>query len=336
MRKVVLADLGKIEYLEVPVPEVRPGWVRVKILRNGLCGTDVHNYYKETIFGKDRYPFNMGHECCGTVDAIGDDVKNVKPGDMVVVNPYWTCGQCEPCLSGYNNNCDHLMTIGLMGPSGNSEYTLAPAASVLKARDDIDPTVLAFTEPLGTVIYAMDKLKFSPLHDVLIIGAGSIGLLFFQMLKNAAINSLTVADAVDEKLEFAKTLGAKRVINTMKEADPQKYDVIIDCTGSARVAESNVDRAKFGGQILIFGVCPIDSEIKIKPFDVYRKDLMICATFALNYSAFQRALHLIENERIDVRPLLAGVYPVGQLEECIQQVHAGKISGKVIIDCTRM
>ena len=336
MRKVVLADLGKIEFQEVPLPEVKTGWVRVKILRNGLCGTDVHNYYKETIFGKDRYPFNMGHECCGIVDAIGDEVKNVKPGDMVVVNPYWTCGQCEPCLSGYNNNCDHLTTIGLTGPSGNSEYTVAPAASVLKARSDIDPTILAFTEPLGTVVYAMDKLKFSPLHDVLIIGAGSIGLLFFQMLKNAAINSLTVADAVDEKLEFAKSLGAKRVINPVKEVDPQKYDIIIDCTGSARVAESNVDRAKFGGQILIFGVCPIDSEIKIKPFDIYRMDLMICATFALNYSAFQRALHLIENDRIDVRPLLAGVYPVGQLEECIQQVHAGKISGKVIIDCTRM
>jgi len=80
MRKVVLADLGKIEFQEVPLPEVKTGWVRVKILRNGLCGTDVHNYYKETIFGKDRYPFNMGHECCGIVDAIGDEVKK---GDMV-------------------------------------------------------------------------------------------------------------------------------------------------------------------------------------------------------------------------------------------------------------
>lgn len=335
MRKVVLADVGKIEYQEVPKPEVHRGWVRVKQLRCGLCGTDVHNYYTETIFGKDRYPFHMGHETCGIVDALGDGVYNLEVGDLVVIDPFWTCNQCEPCRMGNNNNCERLATIGLVGPSGNSEYTMAPASSVLKARCDVDPTLLAFVEPVGTIIYAMDKLKLSPIHDVLIIGAGAIGMLFFQMLRNAAINSLTVADVVDTKLAFARELGAERIINTARDKDDMKYDVIIDCTGNAKVAESDIECAKFGGQILIFGVCPIDSTITIKPFDVYRKDLSIFASYALNHSAFQRALHLIQNGRIDVAPLVSGVYPVGQLEECIHMVKEGKVNGKIVIDTTR-
>ena len=163
MRKVVLADVGKIEYLEVPIPETKPGWVRVRLLRCGLCGSDVHNFYKETIFGKDAYPFNMGHEAVGIVDEPGEGVTDLEKGDLVVINPYWTCGRCEACLTGHNNNCSHLDTIGLHGPSGNSEYTVAPAASVVKCRPDADPTLLAFTEPVGNVLYALDKLHLSEL-----------------------------------------------------------------------------------------------------------------------------------------------------------------------------
>jgi len=335
MRQVVLADVRKIEYIEVPKPKIRPGWVIVKLLRCGLCGTDVHNYYLETIFGKDRYPFHMGHETCGLVDEIGEGVEGLQVGDTVVINPFWTCGVCPECLMGHNNNCEHLNTIGLSGPSGNSEYTMAPAASVLKVTKDIDPTLLAFTEPLGTLIYAMDKIKLLPVHDVLILGAGAIGMLLFQMLRNEHVRSLSVGDIVDEKLEFAKKLGAERVINTAKEEDTRKYDVLIDCTGNAQEAGKDFGRMKFGGQLLIYGVCPIDSTVTFSPFDMYKKDLSVHAAFALNHSAFQRALAMIESGRIDVKPLVAGIYPVGKLEECIKMVKAGKVNGKIVIDTTR-
>ena len=335
MRKVVLADVGRIEYLEAPKPAIRPGWVTVKLLRCGLCGTDVHNYYLETIFGKDRYPFHMGHETCGLVDEIGEGVEGFNIGDTVVINPFWTCGVCPECLMGRNNNCRHVNTIGLSGPSGYSEYTMAPAASVLKVTKDIDPNLLAFTEPLGTIIYAMDKIRLSPLHDVLILGAGAIGLMFFQLLRNEHIRSLTVADIVDEKLVFAKKLGAERVINTARETDDRRYDVLIDCTGVAQEAEKDFTRMKFGGQLLIYGVCPIDSTVTFSPFDMYKRDLSVYATYALNHSAFQRSLAMIESGRIDFSPLVAGIYPVGRLEECIRIVKAGKVNGKIIIDTTQ-
>lgn len=335
MRKVVLAAVGKLEYQEVPIPPVKHGWVRVKLLRCGICGTDVHNYYKETIFGKDAYPFNMGHETCGIVDELGQGVEGLAVGDQVVINPFWTCGCCEACLTGHNNNCAHRTTIGLMGPSGNSEYTVAPASSVIKTNPQSDPTLLAFTEPVATVVYALDKMKFNALQDVLIVGAGPIGLIFLQLLKNEHINSLTVADVLDEKLTFAKELGAHRTINTAKETDEQKYDVIIDCTGIAKVVEQDFKKVKFGAQLMMFGVCASDAAISVSPFDIYNHDMTIYASYALNSSAFQRALHLIESGRIDVASLLSGVYPVGQLEQCIQDIKTGKVNGKIVIDTTR-
>lgn len=137
-------------------------------------------------------------------------------------------------------------------------------------------------------------------------------------------------------MSFAKTLGADRVINSAVQTDERKYDVIIDCTGSAKVVEKDFEKARFGAQILIFGVCPIGSTVTIRPFDIYNNDLSIYASYTLTPSAFQRALHLIQSGRIDVGALLAGVYPVGRLEECIQAVKAGKINGKIVIDTTRM
>ena len=335
MRKVVLTAVGKLEYQEVPIPPVKHGWVRVKLLRCGICGTDVHNYYQETIFGKDAYPFNMGHETCGIVDAIGEGVMHLAVGDQVVINPFWTCGCCEPCLTGHNNNCERRTTIGLMGPSGNSEYTVAPAASVTKTDPNVDPTLLAFTEPVATVLYALDKMKFHAAQDVLIVGAGAIGLIFLQLLKHAQINSLSVADVLDDRLAFAKKLGADRVVNTAKEKDEKKYDVIIDCTGIARVVEQDFQKVKFGAQLMLFGVCAIDSSIRISPFEVYNHDMTIYASYALNAASFHRALHLIQNGRIDVASLLAGVYPVGMLEKCIQDIRAGRVNGKIVIDTTR-
>lgn len=335
MRKIVLTDIEKIECLEVPIPEVKPGWVRVKLLRCGICGTDVHTYYEESIFGKDVFPFNIGHETAGVVDAIGAGVLNVEAGDPAVINPFWACGACQSCHMGYPNNCEHKTTIGLTGPSGNSEYTLAPAASVVKVEKDIDPTYLAFTEPAANVIYALDKLRFDATKDVLVVGAGAIGLLFVQLLKNTNIKSLTVADVVDEKLEIAKKLGVESTINPIKENSDRKYDVIIDCTGVAKVAENNLKMVKFGAQVMIFGVCPIDSDMVVKPFDLYSNDVSLYFSFALTAATFRKALNLIENGRLDVAPLVAGVYPVGQLEHCIQRIKKGEVVGKIIIDCTR-
>ena len=336
MRKVVLSAVRRIEYQEVPVPAATPGRVLVRLLRCGLCGTDVHNYYKETIFGKDRYPFHMGHETCGVVEAVGTGVQGLAKGDQVVINPFWTCGACEPCRLGHNNNCEHLNTIGLSGPSGYSEYTLPPAASVLKTLPDADPTLMAFTEPLGTIVYALEKLRLLPEHEVLIVGAGAIGMIAYQLLKTYPVRGITVADISEEKLAFARSLGAQRTLNTAAPDGGQRFDVIFDCTGVAKVAEWAVDRARFGGQVMIFGVCPIDSTITLRPFDIYKKDLTIAASMALNHAAFQRALHLIESGRVDLRPLVAGVYPVGRLEECIHWVKEGKVNGKIVIDTTRM
>ncbi len=335
MRQVILEDVGKIRFLEVPVPEVKPGKVLIRILRCGVCGTDVHNYYLETIFGKDRYPFHIGHEICGIVSAAGEGVASAAPGDVVVMNPFWTCNSCEPCRMGRNNHCEHLDTIGLHGPGGYSEYTLAPASAVIRVGRDAKIDELTFSEPLGTIVYGAEKLRLSPECDVLVIGTGPIGLLFLQFLKAHPLRSVTVSGIDERGLALAEKLGAGRTVNALRERDHALYDVVIDCTGNAGVAQDTVSMMKFGGQILIFGVCPSDDTVTWHPFTLYQKDISVHTTFALTNAAFQKAVHLILSRTVDVRPLIAGIRPVDELESCIRDIHDGRVVGKILIDPQR-
>lgn len=337
MRKVFLKEPGVIaaEEIEQIVPE--DGWVLIKTRACGICGTDVHSYFGETIFGK-VFPFHIGHEVSGTVAAAGKGKGILKEGDTVVIDPFYTCDQCPPCRRGENHNCRHKTTIGLSGPGGFSEYVYVPETSAFKA--DLDNfESLTLVEPLSTVIYGLRKLTRNSTDNILINGAGPIGQLFLQLLTHENIGSLTVADLNDEKLAIAKKIGADSLYNpasgrTLTELMPDGFDIIIDCTGSPRAVMSSFPALGFGGQFLIFGVCPADSKIELKPFEIYQKDARLMGSFALDRASFQEALDLISRKKIDTSTIIAEVVPLSGLEDAIQRLSRGEINGKVVVDTT--
>ncbi|MCG8484249.1 MAG: alcohol dehydrogenase catalytic domain-containing protein, partial [Clostridia bacterium] len=294
MRQLILTGVQKIETKEVPLPEVKPGWVLIKTARCGICGTDAHGYMGETIFGK-VFPFHLGHEVCGYVEKVGNDDSHFKTGDLVVINPFFTCDSCPACFMGQSNNCSTKTTIGLKGPGGFSEYILVPETSTYKADKDMDVDRLTIAEPLANVIYAMDKIKIDSSMNVLINGVGAIGLMFLQLVAGYKPKSITVTDLNDAKLEKAKKIGADITINARSNTDPNDhlYDVIIDCTSSAECVGQSIKKLAFGGQFLNFGVCKMDATFEVNPFDLYKKDATYLSSFALNKSSMQKALDLL-------------------------------------------
>lgn len=341
MKKVYLEAPQKIieEEFELPTPD--PGWVIVQTKRCGICGTDVHSYYGETIFGP-VFPFNIGHEISGVITAIGSGTNYLKEGDHVVINPFFTCDQCPECRSGRANNCQNKTTIGLKGPGGFSEYIYVPATSAYKT-DEQDFDALTLVEPLSTVIYGLKKLELKSDSNVLLNGAGPIGMLFLQLLKLENINSLTVADLNDSKLDKAKKAGADFIVNpntqdpdeSYTKIAPSGFDIVIDCTGSVGAIQYALSKIGFGGQFLLFGVCSAKKSMSIKPFDIYQKDVRLFGTFALNRDSFQEALHLINSKKIDTSTIIAEVVPLGQLEQSLERLSKGLVEGKIIIDTTR-
>ncbi len=339
MKQIQLTAPQLIETLETPLPRAEPGWVLAKTLRTGICGTDVHSFFGETIFGK-VFPFHIGHEVCAQVEAVGEPCPGLKPGDVIVINPFFTCGSCPACYMGQENNCSHKTTIGLKGFGGFSEYVYVPAGSAFKIQSrDYDAMCLA--EPLATVVYGFDKLRLDPSMRVLIQGAGPIGLMFLQLARAKNVGQLTVCDLNRKKLDAALDLGADAALSPLEAEDAARleqaagFDVVIDCTGSIRSMQKAVERIGFGGQILLFGLCSAEQSMEIKPFRLYQKDACLMTSFALNRRSFRKAVALLENGKIDTSGLIDSVQPVSQLEAGIRRLAKGDASGKIIIDTTR-
>lgn len=341
MRQTQLTAPKKIESFEIARPKVEPGWVLAKTLRTGICGTDVHSYFGETIFGK-VFPFHIGHEICAVVEEVSPENRNLKPGDTIVVNPFFTCGACSACYAGMENNCAHKTTIGLKGFGGFSEYIYLPAASAYRVESE-DYTAMSLAEPLATVIYAYDKLRVEPNQRVLIQGVGPIGLMFLQLFAAAKVRELAASDFNREKLAIAEKLGATAVYCPLDSSAAQLaahsaegFDIVVDCTGSIRSMQEAPGRIAFGGQIMLFGLCAADKTMEIQPFALYQKDASILTSFALNKRSFRKAIALLESGSFQTELLIDSVQPHAELERSILRLAEGKANGKIVINTASM
>lgn len=338
MRQIILEAPETLRDMEVPLPEVEPGWILAKTIYTGICGTDVHSYLGETIFGK-VFPFHIGHEVCAEVVETGAGSRTLKPGDAIVVNPFFTCHSCRACYSGMENNCEHKTTIGLKGPGGFSEYIYVPESSAFRIQSN-DYISMCLTEPLATVIYGYDKLRIDSSKRVLIRGVGSIGLMFVQLFHAANVARLAAIDFNMDKLSAAKALGADEALNLSDHKEKQRleelgregFDIVVDCTGSIQSMQTTVEQIAFGGQILLFGLCTAEAAMEIKPFRLYQKDACIMTSFALDQRSFRKAVALLENGKIKMEPLIDSVQPLTELENSIKRIADGKTVGKIVID----
>jgi 2-desacetyl-2-hydroxyethyl bacteriochlorophyllide A dehydrogenase len=334
MRVVELRNGLDLHVYDKDIRDLEEGELLIKTVRCGICGTDVHSYYGETIFGK-VFPFHIGHEVCGYVEKVQSKNSSFKVGDLVVVNPFFTCNSCPECLMDRSNNCENKTTIGLKGPGGYSQYIMVPETSALKADKDFDVNRLTLTEPLADIIYAKEKLDINSNMKVLIVGVGSIGLMFLQLMKGHMFKKLAVSDFNNNKLAKAKKLGADVIYNPSEnQVIDDKFDIVIDCTGSAKSVKQDINYLSFGGQLLNFGVCASDATIEINPFDLYKLDAKFISSFALNKSSMQKALAVLSSSSFNSDIVIDSLRPISQLEDSLKDIHAGKVDGKIIIDTT--
>ena len=339
MRKVYLSDPEVIFTEDVPCPEVKDGWVLAKTLRTGICGTDVHSFFGETIFG-NTFPFHIGHETCAVVEESKG--RSLAKGDIVTINPIMSCGVCKPCQMGYEQACLNRDYFGLTGPGGFSEYVYVPEHCAIKV-NSTDYDAMSLAEPLATVVYGFEKLKLDATKSVLINGVGTIGLMFLQLVVRSGVRQLVAADFNDEKLKNARIAGADYVFNPQREDEAAKldelcktgFDVVIDCTGSIKSMQACVNKVAFGGQIMLFGLAASSATMVINPFELYSKDATIMTSNTLTNSTFAKAVALLENKRINTEVLIDEVVPLSELEASIRKIAAGKANGKIVIDTTK-
>ena len=327
MKAAYYEAVHEIDVREASDPEPGPEDVLIRVHSCGICGTDQH------IFDGDvggPLPLIGGHELAGEVVSVGAEVPDDFPvGGRVAVEPNISCGSCFYCQRGQVNHCMRWSAIGVTRDGGFADYVVAPATNVYRV-GEMDYEVAAFIEPLSCVVYGLKRLEIPLGANVLIYGAGPIGLLMLQLVRHGGASEIAVVDLKQDKLDLAGTLGATITVAAgpsadpaLREASPLGFDVVIDCTGVPSVVEHTFTHVRNNGKLLFFGVNPPDARISISPYEVYRRDLQIFGSFALRFT-FQDALALLESGAVDVKPLLSKRLPIDRFAEALGLAGSGE------------
>lgn len=331
MRAAVIEGPGKVTVREVPEPEPAPDEVVIEVDSAGVCGTDLHLLRGELPY---PYPITPGHEVVGTVVEVGRDVSSIEPGSRVTFDPNIPCGKCYFCRRMRFNHCLDWQGIGITREGGFAERVAVPGKVVYPV-GDMPFERAVFAEPLACVVYGVLRAAPKPGDRVLLFGAGPIGLLLLQVLKVAGATSVTVVEVREERLRLAEELGAERTVRAgheeaLKEEAPFGYDIVVDATGVPEVVSKCADFVTPGGKVLLFGVCPEGATVRLSPFQIYRRDITILGSFALNYT-MDRALELLSSGSVRVEPLISHRFPLERFPEALELVGSDEPSLKVLV-----
>ncbi len=328
----------KFEVREMTLRAPGPREVLVRNKACGVCGTDVHIYHGEAGSAEVTPPVVLGHEFSGIVEAVGEEVTLVKPGDHVAIDPNMYCGTCMPCRMGSKQNCEHLFALGVNVNGGFAEYSLCPETQCFAVDERISFEEAAMAEPLACVIHGIDKAQIRPGQVVLVIGGGTIGLLMVQMAKLSGAAAVILSEPIAMRREIGLEVGADAVIDPLSEKVPERIreicgrngaDVILECVGKPFAVEQAFAAADFHANIVLFSVPAVDATVPLPLFDIYKKELHICGSM-INPDTHQRAVNLINSGRLELKKLITHRFDLDYMEEAIR-MQMGSESIKVVV-----
>lgn len=319
---------GKLNIKEVPEPKVtKPSDVLLKVELAGICGTDIH--ILEVPPGHPATPGAiLGHEYVGVVVDKGTEVNTVDIGDRVVVDPNLTCGVCRYCRRGLPNMCENFTTLGIYLNGGFAPYNVAPAKALYKISKDVPLERAALAEPLSCVVNAMRKLNLQVGDNVVLIGAGPMGLLFLLMIKAQGAGKVIVIEPAPFRSKIARDLGADIVLNpreiNIKEAvmdlTELGADIVIDAVGNQFATA--LDLTKRGGTMLLFGMNE-NALPQIKQIIIPRYELKILGSY-ISWFSFPQTVAILESGNVPVEKLVTHKLPLEKLYEGIEIMKKGE------------
>lgn len=303
--------------ITAPEPTPGPDDVLIAVRAAGICGTDLHIFKGEY---EARYPLIPGHEFSGVVAAVGANVTRFKVGDRVTADPNIPCNRCIACQRGEANQCENLAAIGVTRDGAFAEFVTAPEGNTFQI-GDMSFAAAALVEPLACVVWGLKRVQVQAGDSALVFGAGPMGCLVAQALQRAGAARVTITDTVPYRLDIATSLGIHDVVladagqsERLKAIAPGGFDIVADATGLASVLQSAFNYLRPRGKLWVFGVVPPDKQVSFVPYEVFRRDLTIIGSFAVNRT-FQESIALIQNGAIKVEPLISHRLPLSQFRE---------------------
>jgi L-iditol 2-dehydrogenase len=266
MKAMKLTGIRQMEMMEVPTPGIlkeKDVLIRMKTL--GVCGSDIHYYVSGKIGSQVvEYPFAVGHEGAGQVEAVGKGVSSVKPGDRIAIEPAMPCWECDQCLAGRPHTCRHLKFLGCPGQAEGSlsEFIVMPESSCVKIPEKMSYDEAAISEPLAIGVYAVKQSIPMAGAKVGILGFGPIGMSVLLSALALGATEVFVTDKIDERLDMARESGAvltanpdrEDVVKKISAEVPQLLDVVFECCGQQEAIDEAVELLKPGGKLMVIGI----------------------------------------------------------------------------------
>jgi len=300
MQALVYTGPEKLTIEEVDIPSIEPNEVLVKVESAGICGSELEGYMGHSSIRIP--PLVMGHEFCGRVVAIGDEVHGLSLEDKVIVNPLIACRTCASCLMGKVNLCRNRKIVGIHRPGAFAEYVAVPYENALQVPTDMDASLASLAEPLAVAIHAV-KLGLQPLNDVLIYGAGTIGLLCFLAARQMGAGKIVLLDLQPTRRAHAEKLGAvalspKQLEEQQGEHFPHGIKAVIDCVGVQATREEAMNLVDSGGTIVMVGLGHGNSDLPVN--HLVRQEISLIGSYTYSHEDFQQAIALLQQGKIEI------------------------------------
>jgi len=326
----MLTGIRQMEMKEISLPAiVRPNDVLIKMSVVGVCGSDIH-YYTQGQIGSQvvEYPFTVGHEGAGIVVETGSDVKRVRPGDAIAIEPAMPCWECDQCLAGRHHTCRKLRFLGCPGQAEGClmEYIVMPEESCFPLSGGLHADHGSISEPLAIGVYAVKKSGGVKGLDVGILGFGPIGMSVLLAAKAEGAKSFTVTDKIQARLSLALKEGATSIFNPGKEDftsgltehHPLGLDVVFECCGQQEAFDQAIDVLKPGGRLVVVGIPEFD-EWSMNVERTRRKEISL-QFIRRQVDCVETALDLMESGKINIANMVTHRFPFSGTKEAFDLV----------------
>ena len=327
---------------EVPEPQIGDNDVKIKIRKTAICGTDLHIYNWDAWSQKTiKTPMTIGHEYVGEIVEVGRNVTGWKVGDIVSGEGHIVCGRCRNCLSGNGHLCKDTIGVGVNRDGAFAEYLVIPKENVRRCEEGVDEEMYAIFDPFGNAVHTALSFNMAG-EDVLITGAGPIGIMAAAVCKFVGARHVVITDINDDRLELAKTLGIQHTVNTAREDlsvimeklnIKEGFDIGLEMSGSEIAFNSMIDHMVHGGRMALLGL--LKSDARIDWSKIIFNGLIIKGIYGREMHETWYKMSAMLQGGLDISNIITHRMDVRDFEKGFEAMNSGKC-GKVILDWTKL
>ncbi|HSJ72098.1 MAG TPA: L-threonine 3-dehydrogenase [Acidimicrobiia bacterium] len=323
---------------DVPIPEVGPNDVLIRVAKTSICGTDLHIVaWDEWAASTIPTPMTIGHEYVGTVTEIGPEVQGLSVGQRVSGEGHIVCGRCRNCQAGRRHLCIGTVGVGVNRPGAFAEYVAIPGTNVQPVPDDVPDDIASILDPLGNAVHT--ALHFDLVgEDVLITGAGPIGMMAVAVARHVGARYVVVTDVNEYRLRLAASMGADRELHAARDSlsvameelgMKEGFDVGLEMSGNPSALHDMITHMNNGGGIALLGIPPRQAPIDWN--DIVFKGLTLQGIYGRRmFETWYKMLAMLQTG-LDVSPVITHHFAASEYEEAFEVMRSGECA-KVILD----